>query len=140
VAYWTVSSVYQQPCAYTRGAADPGPSVEDLARALAAQRLTTTTKPTTVTVGGYDGLYLELTGPPRLDLTTCEGDGIDYWESAPGTRHIQAPGQPGVDRIWILDVAGTRVVLDVGVEPAVGKQRIQELTDIVESAHFVPKW
>ena len=38
-----------------------GPTARDLARALAAQDGSTTTRPRPVTLDGHDGLYLELT-------------------------------------------------------------------------------
>lgn len=139
VGYWTVAGVYKDPCK-ARVAADPGPSVQDLAQALVDQR-TTSTVPIPVSVGGYDGLYLELTAPAGLGhLSTCRYREITYWESDPGARHFGADHYdavvPPVERIWILDVAGTRVVLSVGVESGIDKQRTQELIDIVESAHF----
>jgi hypothetical protein len=137
VAYWTVTDVYKDPCTQKGGATDPGPSVDDLVRALNGQRLTTTTKPKPVRIAGYGGVYLELTAPAQLDLAACTDHSIDYWESAPnGTRYINTSGA-SVDRLWILDVAGERVVLDAGVAPGVGKKKIRELSDIVESAHFI---
>jgi hypothetical protein len=136
VAYWTVTDVYKDPCTPKGGATDPGPSVEDLVRAFTGQRLTTTTRPKPVRIAGYDGVYLELTAPAHLDLAACTDHSIDDWESAPnGTRYIETSGA-AVDRLWILGVAGERVVLDAGVAPGVGKKQIQQLSDIVESAHF----
>lgn len=141
VGFWTVARVYQDPCK-ARAAKDPGPSVQDLADALVAQR-TTATKPTPVTLGGYQGLYLELTAPPGLgDLSSCKGGDVAYWESDPGTRYFSAPqyhagmGLP-VDRVWILDVEGQRVVLDAGVASGIDDQQAQPLIDIVESTQFV---
>ena len=134
VAYWTVSGVYPDPCAAsTRGPTDPGPTVRDLARALHAQRRTTWSRPTPVSIGGYDGLYLELSGT-SLDVPTCDFGELAYWEADPGTRHVP---EVGTERVWILDVAGRRVVLDIAVAPGVGTQRLQELTEIARSAHFI---
>jgi len=141
VGYWTVARVYQDPCKATV-AKDPGPSVQDLADALTAQQ-TASTKPTPVTLGGYDGVYLELTAPAGLgDLSSCKGGELNYWESDPGTRHFdgshydQSQGLP-VERVWIIDVAGQRLVLSVGVESGIDDQQAQPLIDIVSSTQFV---
>jgi hypothetical protein len=138
VGYWTVAGVYKNPCDISHGWPKLGPSVNDMVRALAAQPLTTTTKPTPVTVGGYDGVYLKRTmAPGDLDVRTCTGKSIAYWESDPGTRYLSADESGVVDRLWILNVDGERVVLDAAVAPGVDKKRIPELVAIVESAHFV---
>lgn len=141
VGYWTVARVYRDPCKATV-AKDPGPSVQDLADALSAQR-TTSTKPTPVTLGGSDGVYMELTAPAGLGtLSTCTDGGLAFWESDPGTRLFGAShydpskGLP-VERVWILDVDGQRVVLSVGVESGIGEQQAQPLVDIVESTQFI---
>jgi hypothetical protein len=138
VGYWTVAGVYKNPCDISHGWPKLGPSVNDMVRALAAQPLTTTTKPAPVTVGGYDGVYLKRTSAPGdLDVRTCTGKSIAYWESDPGTRYISADESGVVDLLWILDVDGERVVLDIGIAPGVDKKKVQELAAIVESAHFV---
>jgi hypothetical protein len=138
VGYWTVAGVYKDPCDISHGWPKLGPSVNDMVRALAAQPRTTTSKPAPVTVGGYDGVYLEVTmAPGDLDVRTCTGKSIAYWESDPGTRYLSADDPGGIDLLWILDVDGQRVVLDIGLAPGVAKKKIQELVAIAESANFV---
>lgn len=127
IGYWTVSGVHKDPCTRSAPAASAGDTVEDLAAALDAQKLTTATDPVPVAVDGHDGLYLEVSLPSKLDYGTCREDGLVLWDDAP------AWDGPTVTRFWILDVDGRRVVLTLnggGTKEAV-------FTDMVESAEFV---
>ena len=67
IGYWTLDGVYADPCADTDAPPSAGDTVEDLAAAFAAQEITTTTEPAPVSVGGHDGLYLELSTPAGFD-------------------------------------------------------------------------
>jgi hypothetical protein len=135
VGYWTVAGVFKDPCA-ARGLHDPGPSVDDLADALAAQRLTSTTEPVPVSVGGHQGIYLELTHPTDVAYDSCRDADLDIWDSSPGgSRHIDIPGL--VDRLWILDVEGERAVLSTAAGPGVTRHQVRELSAIIESTRFV---
>ena len=136
LGYWTVSAVDRDPCDLTAGEIDPGTSVSDLADALAAQKLTTTTKPVPVTVGGRAGLYLELTVPTAIDFATCGQGQFNVWVSDPGGgRYMQEPGQ--VDRLWILNAEGGRVVLNASALSGATKNQSKELTDMIQSVRFV---
>jgi hypothetical protein len=138
IGYWTVTGVYKDPCAKKAGPANPGPRVDDLARALATQRRSKTTDPIPVSLDGHDGVYMELTAPRRLDFRTCRLQTFDYWASDPvGGAYTDTPDM--VTRLWILDVNGDRVVLAVAVAPGVGRADTREVTDIAESANFVDK-
>ncbi len=136
IGYWTVTGVYPDPCLKKPAAADPGPTAEDLAAALTAQRRTETTHPTPVTIGGHDGLYMEVTSPTHLDYGTCRLKTYDYWVSDPvGGFYTDQPGQ--VTRLWMIDVNNHRVVIAVALGPHVSEADIHEVTDIAESARFV---
>lgn len=88
VNYWTVFGVYANPCTLEGGAPEVGASVNDLADALAAQKLTSTTKPVPVSIDGYDGVYVEMRPPQRIDFKDCEGAGnLGVWEGKPGDAH-----------------------------------------------------
>lgn len=137
LAFWTVDTIPNDFCAGSRFPADftdPGPTVADLANALAAQPRLGGTDPSAVTIGGYRGLYVELTRPP----TRCAG--LSLW-TAPRISHtayheqFAAPGD--VARVWILDVDGDRVVIDT-IHPADASQEdVAELTRMVESTTFM---
>lgn len=136
VGYWTVSGVDRDPCGEPLDLLDPGRTVEDLADSFAEQQLTDLTPPVPVEVGGYSGLYAELRAPDDIDFATCGQGKFELWVSDPGGgRYMQEPGQ--VDRLWILDVNGDRVVLMATAVPGVSEAQMQELTEIVGSTRFV---
>ena len=136
VGYWTVSGVDRDPCGEPLDLIDPGWTVEDLADSFDEQLLTDMTPAVPVEVGGYSGLYAELKAPDDIDFTTCGQGKFELWVSDPGGgRYMQEPGQ--VDRLWILDVNGDRVILMATAVPSVSGAQMQELTEIVESTRFV---
>lgn len=128
---WDIKRVYTDPCD-SAGAPEPvGPSVADLAAALAAQPLSAGTDPVAVTVGGYDALYVEMTTP--ADLSMCR-DG--YFRSWPGRED---PGPGKVDLLWIVDVEGQRITFDLSYPPNATPEQVDELRQIVTSATFIPR-
>lgn len=136
VGYWTVTGVFKDPCTKKGGAVDPGPGVTDLADALETQRRSIATRPVPVSVGGYDGVYLELTAPANLDFTMCGLKTFDYWVSDP-VGGAYTDQHDLVNHLWIIDVDDDRRVLAIAVAAGVGAAEIEEVTDIVESARFV---
>jgi hypothetical protein len=135
---WTVSDVVEDPCSgpvYT----DPGPSVRDLADALAALPVWESTKPKPITVGGYDGLVMDLNVPDPIP-SSC-GDPYLWRDDAGGN---QAIGAGKHQRLWIVDVKGERVVILAGWFPAGGSDagsgttaaQAKELTDMAAGITF----
>lgn len=138
LGYWNPSTgVYLDPCT-RKGTFDASQfKFPDIwVEALAAQRRTTTSQPVPVTLGGYDGIYVELIGPKNLDYSTCRGDRLTIFETTTkGDHHWIA--EPGVvERYWILDVDGERIVLTGAVLPETTDSQVEQLTEIVESVQF----
>lgn len=135
LAFWDVQSVMSDPCKATKHGVDPGPTVADLARALAAQPLREGSDPVPVTLAGYHGLYVTTSVPAHIDFAKC-GDGyFDSWISTDGGGHYQlGPGQR--DRLWILDVGGHRVVIDGWHMPKATQAQINEITAMVKTLTF----
>ena len=52
-----------------------------------------------------------------------------------GNRYEQVPGQ--VDRLWVLDVHGQRLIVDATYSPDTPQADRAELTQVVESLRFV---
>ena len=102
----------------------PGPSVEDLADALVAQKATSSTEPEVVSLAGYDGVYLELTGPP--DLGAC-----DERPGLADERGLYTDDQ--VDQLWILDVDGQRLIVDASYGPDTTADQRDDLVAMVDS-------
>lgn len=137
LGYWTVDAVYLDPCTRkgtfdTRKLKFPDIWVE----ALGAQRRTETSRAVPVTLGGYDGIYVELTAPTDLDFSTCRGKRLTIFETtAKGGHHWIA--EPGVvERYWVLDVDGEQVVLTGAVTPETTDAQAEQLTRVVESVQF----
>ncbi|HSV41246.1 MAG TPA: hypothetical protein VLI04_20965 [Nocardioidaceae bacterium] len=137
IQYWTVYGVYANPCAEPIPAPAVGPSVEDLAAALTTQKLTRASTPRPVTLDGHDGLYLELTVPLDTVFDNCAEGYYKFWEGMPGDAQHTAESPGILERTWILDVDGDRVVLNVMASPGVTDAEIDELTEVVESVRFV---
>lgn len=107
------------------------------------------TPPTDVTVAGFPGKYLEWSVPSDW-VVTGDGDfaGCDVqpnghrdfvsWLGAGGVgeRWQQMAGQ--VDRLWILDVDGQRLVVDASHSPDATQAQLDEQDQIVQSISFVP--
>ena len=125
---WTAREVARDACiGPDHEVVTPGPAVKDLAEALAAQGSTRSSQPEAVTLAGYDGLYLEVTGP--ADVSKCdEGRGLTH------ERGIYSDNQ--VDRLWILDVAGQRLVVDASYGPTATAAEVEALDAMVSSLEF----
>lgn len=142
---WNPGNLYADPCHWrTGGLVDPpvGPSVEDLATALVEQAGSTPTTVSDVTIDGYSGKKVELSWPDGLDVAACEifdGDVRIYarWEESmfPG-GHNFGNGQQNI--VYILDVGGSRVVIDALHMPIATESDLAELQAVVDSIRFEP--
>ena len=129
VAVWPVTHVFADPC--DTQPTRVGPSIRDLADALADQTRTTTTRPRPVTLDGHRGLYLELT----TGATNAGCTSHDLWRSAPEFVYGQDTGGI-VHHLWLLDIDDTRLVVAVSNYPDQTPAQHQELIDIAETIHY----
>jgi hypothetical protein len=134
VSVWSVADVYADGCHWLGSTIHPGPTVDELAAALAARPLRNATTPVAVSFDGYQGKYMEWSVPADINFSECDGGIFQSWIAAPGDRYQQGPGQ--VDRLWILDVEGHRVVIDATYMPGSTTQDREELTQVVDSIAF----
>jgi hypothetical protein len=148
VTFWNVDEVYGHPCQWAGTESQPGVDVESLADALTEVPMRNATAPQAVTLDGHDGVYLEWTVPDDIDIDE-DGDFPECDETSDGhrdfrswtglgwaaTRFQQGPGQ--IDRLWILDVGGQRLVIDAFSMPWATDAEIRELIGVVESIDFV---
>ena len=145
-----VTNVVQEGCT-THAAADPpvGPSVDDMAAALAALSPFILTKPPSeVTVDGFSGKHLELTVPDLAvrvtgddtAFTDCmDGGELKSWIGEPLSYAFHGYSYPGqVEEIWLLDVDGTRLMIEALRSPGSPEGDLAELRSILDSIDIVP--
>jgi hypothetical protein len=135
-------SVNGDPCRWstTRSEA-PATTVDDVVAALAAQASRDATVPVDITVDGYAGKSITLrvpddvphTGGPR-GFTDCHEGKFRSWTTPSGERYHQGPGQ--IDKLWIVDVNGVVVVIDIAYYEGTPAAHVAELEAIVASITF----
>jgi hypothetical protein len=137
---WDIAGVHTHPCDAGKVPEIVGPSVADLANALAAQPLRDGTPPVPVTIDGHRGLYVELSVPDGTDVNACAEGRFDSWtaegDDDGSSRWQQGPGQ--IDMLWILDVDGDRITIAAAHGPAASQESVEELERIATTARFIP--
>jgi len=138
-----VDNVYTGGCHWTGTALVPpvGPTVDDLATALAAQAGLGAVAPASVTVGGHPGKKVQLMIPSGLDVSTCDSDGSNaifgrfVSERGFGAQpYTHGVGQ--VNTFYIVDVDGTRQVIDAMYLPGTSAADRAEQDQIIASIRF----
>ncbi|MGZ8512267.1 MAG: hypothetical protein ACXWWL_02395, partial [Candidatus Limnocylindria bacterium] len=138
VVFWPfptdLQEVYTDPCAWSSTIIQPpvGPTVDDLANALASQSMRGDPVPTDVTIDGYQGKLLEMTVPSDIDIATCDSGEFRSWLG----RYHQGPGQ--TDRVYILDVNGESQVLISHHMPDATAEELAEQQVVFDSIDFLP--
>ena len=124
------------------GDVEVGPDVADLVEALRANTSYTASTPKPVAFGPYEGQELEIQLPADLDLATCdkESDGRSrYFVFAGEQAGLYAQGS-GTDRdrwrLFIVDVAGTRVIVANLYYPETPVADQEAAQAIIESIEF----
>ena len=146
VGNWIIFNVYEDPCQWQESLLNPtvGPTVDDLATALAAQKDRNATTPKDVMLGGYPAKRIELSIPADLDPATCDNGVIRTW-LAPGEDTALVgdslnlgmhPGQLNV--VYIVDVNGDRLVIDTWHMPGTSAADLAELDAILASMRIAP--
>jgi hypothetical protein len=137
-----VANLYKDPCHWqTAGVTNPpvGPSVEDLVDAFAAQADFTASTPTKVSLAGFSGSYVELTLDAGLDFSNCDEGTVHSWVDVNGrSRYYQGPGQ--IEQFWILDVGGTRLVIEGSFFPEASVANRDDLARIIESIRIASRF
>lgn len=126
-----VGGVYSHPC---RAGGEPGRAAgtaQEFVKDLAAQPVTRTTEPVPVTLGDFDGIYVEITTPADYDVGSCHDDELYLW---------QLPAEPTtlyaghVRHMWVIDVAGQLMVLTSATAVDATPGTLELFTTIPESA------
>ena len=129
--------VYGDPCRWESTTPEtPATTAGEIAASLAAQASRDASEPVEVTVGGYAGKAITLHVPDDVDIGSCEGGEFASFgtRSDDLARYHQGPGQ--VDELWIIDVDGSIVIIDLMYRPDTSAELIDELRSIAQSATF----
>ena len=153
VSITTVTNLVRHGCRDHSWADPPvGPSVDDLATALAdLAPFRVTSPPTDVTIDGYLGTNLELTVPDLpiegegddRRFAGCIGGTLKSWvgaiDTAPGDAFYGYNGEPGrTEEFWILDVDGTRLMIEANWSPASPRKDVAEMRAVLDSIRIEP--
>lgn len=133
--FWQVDTLVADPCSSGYGAdASVGPTVDELATALAAIPELEATTPADITLDHWIG--------KRMDLSsrgTCEWVELWRWQHAPSNDETfgQGIGRGETHEVWMLDIDGQRLVIDASY-PADQVELQSELRQIVDSLDIEP--
>lgn len=139
LGFWIVENLYIDPCHASLGVLDPppGPTVHDLATALAAQPTRNGTDPTSIEVDGYAGELVTIEVPADADLAACDDAEFGSWSSeVHGARGHATPGEH--NDIRIVDVDGVRLVIDASTFPDSSEEDVVELRSVIDSIQLAP--
>jgi hypothetical protein len=147
VGDWMADNIYTDPCQWKGALLDPpvGPTVDDLATALVAQKAWNATPPTDVTLGGYPAKRIERSIPADLDRASCDGGVMRTW-AVLGDDPVNAPVDtenlglhPGqLNVTYIVDVDGDRLIIDTWHMPGTSAADLAELDAILASMRIEP--
>ena len=132
-----VGNLFANPCRAATGMHTPtvGPSVEDLVRALTSHSGYNAVAEGPITLDGYTGQRVQLAIPASLG--GCEAGTFSMWTDEKGyNRSAAGPGE--LDDLWILDVHGTRVVVDAFTCPGTTSADARELGAVRDSIRITP--
>ena len=153
VSITTVTNLVQHGCRDHSWADPPvGPSVDDLAAELAdLAPFRVTSPPRDVTAFGYRGKHLELTVPDLpvegegddRRFTGCEEGTLKSWvafvdAAEEGDAFYGYTGPGYREELWILDVEGTRLMIQAGRSRGSPSEDLAERRAILDSIRIEP--
>jgi hypothetical protein len=130
--------VYGDACHWQSTTPDtPATTVDAFAAALQGQALRDASAPVDITLDGYTGKAITLHVPDDAVISQCDSGYFGSFavnDNQTPARYHQGPGQ--IDKLWIVDVGGDLVVIDIGYFPATPQSVVDELEAIVASMTF----
>jgi hypothetical protein len=136
IGFFVVDNLFADPCLPGNNMFDPpvGPTVEDLADALATVPAYRASERRPVVVSGYSGETMRL----DLEVYMCSYSQVMLWRTPSGwVRNPQ--GEEEQNRLWILDVDGVRLVINALSFPGASDASLAELEAIVDSVRIRPR-
>ena len=136
VLFDDIANIYADGCQWVLVDPPPGPTVDDLVAAWADVPEFAATAAVDVTVDGHAGKQIEFSVPDYTP-SECREDKYGLWDVR-GTGDGETPGYwaQGPNhhfQIWVLDVAGTRLVITAGTFPSTSPQDRAALEEALAS-------
>lgn len=128
-----VENVYANACKTSDRLLDPplGTSVDDLVTALTQQPFTDATEATDVTISGYSGKHVAYT----FTAGSSDCPTLARWPTQIGDRQAIASEH---DEVWILDVDGRRLVIDLFSFATTSSAEVEQARRMVETMIIAP--
>jgi hypothetical protein len=140
VGFADIADLHADPCRWKSGRLEPtlGPTVDDLVVALVAlPHFDVINAPAETVVDGFAGKYLALRIAEDVVLADCDDGTFNSYIWTDGTgRYHQGPGQ--VEEFWIVDVEGTRLVINAASFPETDARHLAERDAIIASIRVEP--
>ena len=133
VHFWPdVDNIYTDGCEHTLLDPPLGPTVDDLAAVWATLPGFNVTTPVDITVDGYAGKRVDYT-VPDYNEADCVDRKFGLWtipsDPNPPSFWAQVPMQQ--NRQWIIDVDGTRLVINEWSEPGTTPEQLADMDQLL---------
>jgi hypothetical protein len=128
VGFHLVTGVPADPCDPGSERLDVGDTIDELALAIADRPGWNATDPTEGSIAGFRALSLELRANPG-DIEGCTGSVTAFYAGALGRGATSGERM----RLWVVDVDGTRLVVEAFDFPGTPDEDQQGATQIVQS-------
>jgi hypothetical protein len=148
VAFFNAQTINSDPCHWDKdgsGSAPPegdievGPTVDDLAEALAGSSAYESTTPVAATLGGYSGRRLELQlAPDPSGCDSYDGAGNQYFVFGGREGGQYAQGGANTWQVTIVDVEGTRLIAVLISYAETSSEHLSAAQGILESVIITP--
>ena len=148
VAFFNARTINSDPCHWDKdgsgsapqeGDIEVGPTVDDLAEALAANASYESTAPVGATLGGYSGKRLELQlSPDPAGCDNFEGEENQYFVFGGPEGGQFAQGGANTWQVTIVDVEGTRLIAVLIAYEETSAADLSAAQDILESVVITP--
>ena len=132
--FWDVGDVYADGCQWTELDPPLGPTVDDLATLWADLPGFTATAPVDITIDGYAGQRVDYT-LPDYNEADCLGGKFGLWreDNSLGGPNFWAQVPKQQNRQWIIDVDGTRLVINEESKPGTALTPLAEMDPFLDS-------
>ena len=136
---WVLTHVFSDVCQWGT-LVDAGTTVDEFVGAVMEQEGREASPPMDVMVGGFPAKRIELTVPPDLETATCTNGVLRYWPGpGPDLSDGDCCNPPGnTDTLYVVDVAGNRLVIIARHYPDSSAANRAELQGIVDSIDIEP--